>query len=89
MLLHFTRFELDNDDYDLCTNDAVSIYDGNAITAPLINTICARKFSVDDITSSGNMVFIDFESNYYYRRRGFEIQYSLVEGKTSCFIKAI
>ena len=89
MLLNFTRFELAIDDYDQCTKDAVSIYDGNDDTTPLINTICARKFSVDPITSSGNMVFIYFESNADYRKHGFEIQYSSVEGKAGCIIKAI
>ena len=82
--LHFSRFELDNFD-DRCYRDRVYIHDGRDALAQLTHTICSRKFSIDNITSSGNTVFVYFASDGYYRRRGFEIQYSSVEGKRGCY----
>ena len=82
--LHFTRFDI-HSYYDTCSYDRVYIYDGSDTTAPLIHSICDNRFLVNYITSSGNTVFVYFLSDYRYRRSGFEIQYSSVEGKTgSC-----
>ena len=79
----FTRFYLESCS-DTCNCDKVYIYDGSDATAPLTHSICNQKFLVGDITSSGNSVFVYFESNGYNRYRGFEIRYSSVEGKTDC-----
>ena len=80
--LHFSRYKFDLEQCDdTCNCDKVSIYDGSSATAPLIHSICSSKFLIDVVTSSGNTVFVYFESDTRNRRRGFEIQYSSVEGK--------
>ena len=81
--LHFSRFELDyyNDE---CVRDIVYIHDGRDALAQLTHKICLRTFSVDDIISSGNTIFVHFVSDGSRRGPGFEIQYSSFEGKTGC-----
>ncbi|KAK2170749.1 hypothetical protein NP493_1143g00048 [Ridgeia piscesae] len=83
--LNFTRLDVHTYNDDRCSPDRVYIYDGSDTTAPLIHSICDLKFLVADIISSENTVFVYFVSDGQYRRRGFEIEYSSVEGKTcSC-----
>ena len=84
----FTRFDLQSCS-DTCDCDKVYIYDGSDATAPMIHSICHQNFLVGDIISSGNTVFVYFGSNANYRRRGFEIQYSSVEGKAVNISKII
>ena len=81
--LHFNRFELKNF-WDTCQDDKVYVYDGGDATVTMLQTVCHVKFTAYDIISSGNMVFVYFESDHNERRHGFEIQYSSVEGKSGC-----
>ena len=87
--LHFTSFDIPDSSGDHCDRETVYIYDGSDATAPRIHYICSPKFLVETITSSGNTIFVDFKSDDRYRRRGFEIQYSSIEGKTDCYNKSM
>ena len=66
-----------------CQCDSVIIYDGSSDLSSSIQTLCNTD-SRESITSSGNTVYAYFTSDGGDRYRGFEIQYSTVEGKTGC-----
>ena len=76
--LDFVSFMLPN--CSDCSCDKVNIYDGRNATAPLIHTLCGSDLP-EDVTSSGNELFIHFQSDDTDRTRGFRIRYSAIEGK--------
>ena len=76
--LHFTAFNLDCCDY-------VYIYDGNDLTARLIRRLHGYGLP-DNITSSGNTVFVYFTTNGCCNSGGFTIQYSTLDGKFNVVI---
>ena len=63
-----------------CTCDKVNIYDGRDATAPLIRTLCTSVLR-GNVMSSGNELFVHFESDSSNRTRGFRIRYRAVGGK--------
>ena len=76
--LDFVSFTLPN--CSDCSCDKVNIYDGRNATAPLIHTLCGSDLP-GDVTSSGNEMFIHFQSDASNINRGFRIRYSAIEGK--------
>ncbi|KAK2170759.1 hypothetical protein NP493_1143g01022 [Ridgeia piscesae] len=76
--LNFVNFTLPN--CSDCSCDKVNIYDGRNATAPLIHTLCGSDLP-GNVTSSGNELFIHFQSDGSNRIRGFRIRYSAIEGK--------
>ena len=69
--LHFVKFILESN----CSCDNVTIYDGGDTTAPLIRSLYGSGRPAD-ITTTGNIVFVQFRSNSYGRYYGFKIHYS-------------
>jgi len=58
-----------------CRYDGLRIYDGYNTTAPLISTLCGNILP-DDVTSTGNVVFVTFSTDGSGTYAGFTIQYS-------------
>ena len=48
---------------DTDTDDVVTIYDGNSSSAPVLGTYSGASTPPDNITTSGNEMFITFEAN--------------------------
>ncbi|KAK2175384.1 hypothetical protein NP493_732g00010 [Ridgeia piscesae] len=63
-----------------CSCDKVNVYDGRDATAPLIHTLCGSDLP-GEVTSSGNELFVHFESDGADRIRRFRIRYSAVGDK--------
>ncbi|KAI0223599.1 Cubilin [Lamellibrachia satsuma] len=59
-----------------CSYDNVSIYDGTDWSAPLLGTFCGETLP-DDVTSSGNTMFVRFKTDEGSTSDGFSIYYSV------------
>ena len=71
--LHFLNFDLG--DSSNCSSSSVKVYDGNDVTAPLLQTFCGRGLP-GDVTSSGNSLFVYFKIENVTTYDGFTIYYS-------------
>ena len=81
--LQHVRLDFDSFTLQACGNcscDKMNIYDGRDATAPLIQTLCGSDLP-GAVESSGNQLFVHFESDGTSITRGFRIKYSAV-GKT-------
>ncbi|KAI0222014.1 Cubilin, partial [Lamellibrachia satsuma] len=78
--LHFIRFDIEG--YSSSCYDKVKIYDGNSTAAPLISSLCGGSLP-EDIITSGNTVFVYFDSDGSITKTGFRIQYSATEATSS------
>ena len=80
--LHFTSFVTD-------VHHKVRIYGGNDTTAPLLHTFSGTS-RPSDVFSSGNTVFVSFDSYGYYIYSGFKVIYFaspiFVPGKLQRFL---
>ena len=79
--LHFIRFELEEGGFD-----TLSIHDGNSTAAvSLIDSVSGMNVP-KDVTSSTNIVFVIFQSDYSVTKAGFRIIYRAVRGMalTTC-----
>ena len=71
--LHFVSFDVEA--HSRCNYDSVRIYDGRGTSAPLMRTICGDSLP-GDVTSSGNTMFVRFQTDGSATRSGFSIYYS-------------
>ncbi|KAI0223467.1 Ovochymase-1 [Lamellibrachia satsuma] len=78
--LHFIRFDIEGSSPSCY--DKVKIYDGNSNAAPLISSLCGSSLP-EDIITSGNTVFVYFDSDGSVTKTGFRIQYSATEATGS------
>ena len=83
MWLHFTKLHTET------SYDVVHIYDGNNTNAPELGIISGHVLPGNNITSSGNTVYVHFKSDYAQRFTGFTIRYSAFGGKFNIVIKVI
>ena len=58
-----------------CYYDRVKVYNGDSPSAPLMNTYCGSD-APKDVISTGNALFVTFESDSTETRRGFRVDYS-------------
>ena len=75
--LHFERFELDTQTGSACHYDKVNIYDGSDPTAELMDSLCGSNLP-DDVSTTGNTVFVTFTSDGTRVYSGFRISYRTV-----------
>ncbi|KAI0233877.1 Cubilin [Lamellibrachia satsuma] len=80
--LHFVSFDLEAERG--CNYDSVRIYDGRGTSAPLMRTICGDSLP-GDVTSSGNTMFVRFQTDDSGTRSGFSIYYSTFIPVDGCF----
>ena len=71
--LHFLNFDLGNSSN--CSSSSVRVYDGNDVSAPLLQTFCGQSLP-GDVTSSGNTLFVHFKIVNVMTYDGFTIYYS-------------
>ena len=83
MQLHFIRFDIEGSSSSCY--DKVKIYDGNSTAAPLVSSLCGSSLP-EDIITSGNNVFVYFDSDGSVTKTGFIIQYSATEGKADIIV---
>ncbi|KAI0216120.1 Ovochymase-1 [Lamellibrachia satsuma] len=72
--LHFTTFDVEGHGGE-CSYDRVKVYNGDSPSAPLMNTYCGSD-APKDVISTGNALFVTFESDNTETRRGFRVDYS-------------
>jgi len=79
VLLHFTAFDVEEHHYGKCVYDHLNIYDGRNFSATRIAKLCGSEMP-EDITSSGNGIFVVFTTDSGDTAKGFTIDYRAVEG---------
>ena len=57
-----------------CTDDFVSVFDGETTTAPLLGNYCGSA-KPPSLRSSGNKLLIVFKSNAMVNSKGFQLSY--------------
>ena len=56
------------------SSDSLTLYDGDSNSAPMIGEYCGNSIPNNQISSS-NSVLIHFESDGYFTRSGFHLEY--------------
>lgn len=79
------RIELTVQEYDMesssnCNFDSVKVYGGRDETAPLLTSLCHQQSFPSVITSSGNLMYLIFKSDYSIHGRGFLASYVALPG---------
>lgn len=74
--LRFKEFDVENE--KLCGYDYVIVRDGNNSTAPLLGRVCGQGSakSSREFVSTGNRMWIQFETDLTNNRKGFIAEYS-------------
>ncbi|KAI0218618.1 CUB and peptidase domain-containing protein 1 [Lamellibrachia satsuma] len=81
--LRFNRFELETETDSACHYDKVSIYDGSDATAELMDSLCGSNLP-DNVTTTGNTVFVTFTSDDTRVYSGFRISYRTMVPVKGC-----
>ncbi|NP_001003148.2 cubilin precursor [Canis lupus familiaris] len=74
ILLNFTDFDLEPQD------SCITAYDGLSSTTTRLASVCGRQQLTNPITSSGNSLFLRFQSGPSRQGRGFRAQFNQVCG---------
>ncbi|KAI0218622.1 Cubilin [Lamellibrachia satsuma] len=81
--LQFERFELETQTGSACHYDKVNIYDGSDATAELMDSLCGNNLP-DNVTTTGNTVFVTFTSDATRVYSGFRISYRTMVPVKGC-----
>uniref|UniRef100_A0A8B7TMF3 Cubilin-like n=1 Tax=Castor canadensis TaxID=51338 RepID=A0A8B7TMF3_CASCN len=80
VLLNFTDFDLQT------TDSCIMTYDGSNSATTRLASVCGRRQPENPITSSGNSLFVRFQSGSSRQSRGFRAQFKQVNHITLSFI---
>ncbi|KAK3746278.1 hypothetical protein QZH41_016541, partial [Actinostola sp. cb2023] len=78
------------DDFQLefsvnCTQDFLEVFDGADNSSVSLGKHCGEKKSSDHVTTSGNLMYLEFVSNSRRTAKGFSVSYTGIKsGKTNC-----
>ncbi|VEN57932.1 unnamed protein product, partial [Callosobruchus maculatus] len=77
--IEFQELEVESD--ASCIYDHIKVYNGMDSTYTLLTTVCSQKRNTV-VSTTGNFMFIEFQSDYSLRGRGFKANYSAIP--TTC-----
>lgn len=77
------------DDFELefsvnCTKDYIEVFDGANNSSASIGKYCGTKKPSDHVTTSGNMMYVEFVSNSKRAAKGFKISYTGIKSGRNC-----
>ena len=82
--LVFDEFELE---FSVnCTQDYLEVFDGADNTSVSLGRYCGVKKSTDHVTSTGNLMFVEFVANGRITRKGFQVSYTGIKSGTNISI---
>lgn len=73
--LDFVSFNIEPGNGSLCSFDAIRVYDGSDVNAPLLGAYCNNNMPPASITSTGSSVTIEFTSDAAVNLAGFEVNW--------------